>query len=418
MGHAIAVERHVRGRDQGDREPLDRRPVLVDQRLRLGPHLRDESRSGVASIQCHGHFGRQRIEIPRPFGRENASDTERNHSAEPVLVKQVSTLDRLWFAMVTRNRDRSGTDSPIGLVLNVNGVDRLNHLFRVDTLQKDQERGQANLYRLDVSRAGIDEDQLDGSYVRVGVSGADSWQPETICVWGERSVRLSDPEVAPIAFETSIEVRLTNRPNEGFPTEGSINELLGVAEPPPLVVVPSMPVRRAVRGDASTTITQVILIVETIGVRDEGFFGSVTTKDVAEAGTDDALELEIVNADGTVLRQQIPDTPQDDLENGQANIYFLSASIPFNRRSLRSESVTLRILGDDAWFPRRLFLFGLDGDAPPGRPLAIVPLVYLPEWSLGRLSTDSNEGKSEIHLPTLGQRDFDDAPGGGVVADQ
>jgi hypothetical protein len=309
--------------------------------------------------------------------------------------------------MVTRNRDRSGTDSPIGLVLNVNGVDRLNQLFPNRTVQKDQERGQANLLPLDVSAAGIDEDQLDSSYVRVGILRPDAWEPETIFLWGERSVRLSDPEVAPIAFETSIEFRLNSGPRDAFLTPRF-----------PITEGPSMPIRRALRGSANTRITQVILVVETIGVRDEGFFGSVTTKDVAEAGTDDTLELEIVNADGTVLRQQIPATPQADLESGQANIYFLSASIPFSRRSLRTDSITLRTLGDDAWFPRRLFLFGLDGDAPSGRPVAIVPLVYLPDWTLGRLSTDSNEGNDAIRLPTLGQRDFDDAPGGGVVADQ
>jgi len=349
----------------------------------------------------------QETELPGPFDRENASDSEQNQ-AEAVLVNQVSALERVWFATVTRNRARAGTDSPIGLVLNVNGVDRLNQLFPNRTPQKDLERGQANLYPLDVSAVGIDEDQLDSSYVRVGILRPDAWEPELIFVWGERSVRLSDPEVAPIAFDTSIEFRLNSGPRAAFLTPRF-----------PIAEAPSMPIRRAVRGGASTRITQVMLIVETIGARDEGgIFGSVTTKDVAEAGTDDPLELEIVNADGTVLRQQIPDTPQADLENNQANIYFLSASIPFNRRSLGSDSITLRILGDDAWFPRRLFLFGLDGDAPSGGPSAIVPLVYQPDWDLGRLSTDSNEGSSEIQLPTLGQRDFDDGPGGGVVADQ
>lgn len=319
----------------------------------------------------------------------------------------MSALDRLWFAMVTRNRSISGTDSPIGLVLNVNGVDRINHLFGRDTLQKDQERGQANLYPLDVSAAGIDDDELDSSYVRIGTSLPNTWEPETVFVWGERSVRLSDPEIAPIAFETSIEMQLHHMPRDAFRTPHF-----------PLTEAPSMPIRPAVKGDANARITQVILIVETIGVRDEGFFGSVTTKEVAEAGTDDALELEIVNDDGTVLRHQIPETPQDDLENGQANIYFLSGAIPFTRRSLRSDSITLRILGDDAWLPRRLFLFGLDEDASTRGPSAIVPLVHLPDWTLGRLSTDSNEGKNEIHLPTLGQRDFGGAPGGGVVTDQ
>ena len=95
----------------------------------------------------------------------------------------------------------------------------------------------------------------------------------------------------------------------------------------------------------------------------------------------------------------IPDTPQQDQERGQANLYFVPVSSPFTKGSLNRDAISLRIGGDDAWLPVSFFLFGLD-DAT-GRPEALVPLVHIRNWTLGWLSTDAGEGVPSVTLPQV-----------------
>ena len=57
------------------------------------------------------------------------------------------------------------------------------------------------------------------------------------------------------------------------------------------------------------------------------------------------------------------------------------------------------IHGRDAWLPKVLFLYGLDTQT--GRPNEIVHLVSIPEWDLGMLSTDAQEGKPSVPLPVV-----------------
>ena len=74
-----------------------------------------------------------------------------------------------------------------------------------------------------------------------------------------------------------------------------------------------------------------------------------------------------------VLNQVIGDTLQDDRFEKSDNWYTLDVT-PFNKRNVMSNGgITLSIIGEDAWLPRRLFLFGLD--TAEGRPSEIVPLV-------------------------------------------
>jgi hypothetical protein len=49
-------------------------------------------------------------------------------------------------------------------------------------------------------------------------------------------------------------------------------------------------------------------------------------------------------------------------------------------------------LGNDRWVPASLFVFG---DGPQG----IIPLVHIPNWDLGPMSTDPAEGQSALDLP-------------------
>jgi len=49
--------------------------------------------------------------------------------------------------------------------------------------------------------------------------------------------------------------------------------------------------------------------------------------------------------------------------------------------------------------PSVVFLFGLDTTTAQGRPTLAVPLVSVPAWTLGPLSTDVSEGKKSVPLP-------------------
>jgi len=297
----------------------------------------------------------------------------------------MATLNTLWFAMLTRPDDSRdpGTDSPIGLVINENGAERLNHRFDADTPQEDQERGQANLYSLDVRGKNIDRAELDNSSVRVSNLGGDQWEPELLYIWGEAGRFSFDHQIMPIAIETEITTKLSTDSQD-------------------VEAVPSMPVRLLAKGKSNMRINRLMLLVMTAG--------KPPTPPIATAGfpseTDDPIELEIVNDAGIAVKFEIPDTPQQDLERGQANLYFIPVSAPFTKRSLRSNSIILRIKGDDAWRPSRLFLFGLD-DAS-GRPESIVPLVHMPEWNRGDLSTDTSEGREQVTLPLVVEREAPD----------
>jgi hypothetical protein len=74
----------------------------------------------------------------------------------------------------------------------------------------------------------------------------------------------------------------------------------------------------------------------------------------------------------------------------------------FTRAQLLPNSISLAIDGDDQWVPSSLFMFGLDSHSFANRPVSqVVPLVHLPLWNLGELSTDPNEGRSEVVLPLV-----------------
>jgi len=130
----------------------------------------------------------------------------------------------------------------------------------------------------------------------------------------------------------------------------------------------------------------------------------LSTADKDNAGTDDPIRLQIITSDGRLVVDHIfdEDTPQDDLERGQANFYYVPVINSFNRTELNSDSVTLSIIGKDAWIPDRLFLFGLsDDEFVRDKVEFVVPLVHLPEWPLGTLSGDSKEGKKSVPLPLV-----------------
>jgi len=290
-------------------------------------------------------------------------------------------LGRLWVAMLTRDEEDSGTDSQIALTVKEDGADRLYHLFP-DTSQNDQERGQPNLYEVPeelVLSAKISPENF--VVAGVDIRGDDAWQPEVFFVWGER---LGDGAIIPLALNLKRDFTPENQPVtlSTNPDEG----LTGI------------PLQRVTLGTAEQTGIESVLLV-------------INTSSEEDSGTDDPLELRVRPTNLGLRTNHVPnpyDTPQEDLETGLPNLYEairrtgIPLPAPFSRAHLLPNSISLVIEGDDAWLPSSLFIFGLDRHSFADRPVSqVVPLVHLPVWNLGPLSTDPNEGRSEVVLPLV-----------------
>jgi hypothetical protein len=267
-------------------------------------------------------------------------------------------MSRLWVGMLTRDLEHAGTDDSITLTVNVAGVERLNYTFP-DTSQADQQRGQANLYEVNVEGRNIVHEELSDSSIRVGIRGKDAWRPEHFMVWGNRVSMIGlAADIIPLAIETDITVQLSTEANEG---------------------PASFPLRLVGRGNRNTQINRLFMLMTTAG-----------------SGTDSPLEIQIVSDGQLVVLSDITDTSQDDLKAGGANFYSAPVIAPFFKRNLDDHSITLRIKGRDDWEPSSFFLFGLD-DAT-GRPEFLVPLVHLPLWPYGVMKADPTTGVASVTL--------------------
>jgi hypothetical protein len=146
-----------------------------------------------------------------------------------------------------------------------------------------------------------------------------------------------------------------------------------------------MPLRLVGLGSADMPIQRLLLLVSTA---DEG-----------DAGTEDLVQLEIRGPNGPLFFSKvITDTPQKDLDRGLANWYEFTVSPPFTMHdfNVAQGAITLTMLGEDAWLPSSLFLFGLD--TATGRPTKLVPMAAHPVWDKGWLSSDEGEGKPQVRL--------------------
>lgn len=277
---------------------------------------------------------------------------------------------RLWVAMRTWNTKNSGTDSPIVLIIHEEPPsdsprDSIHHTFS-DTAQKDQEKGQANLYDFEPDPSPLPDYHLADSSIRIGIRGRDKWRPEHIAVWGVGPKRWLDRDAGdiavPLGIETDIKTVLSTDNGEGNL---------------------SIPIRRAYVGYGDMMIQRLLMVMR--------------TADYKYSGTDSPIQLrvEVPGANATVY--DIPDTPQKEQERGQANLYFVPVANPFTWNDLNSGgSVTLRIGGSDAWRPDSFFLFGLDEASD--KPRDMVPLVSEPAWSYGWTSQDPAEDSKEGHV--------------------
>ena len=198
------------------------------------------------------------------------------------------------------------------------------------------------------------------------------WRPKSVFIWGEQK----DGLIIPLALDTELQgevgiagqlvnVRLSTNPGKGK-----------------LSFAPT----RVQSGAANTVIRRLLVVM--------------TTADKEDAGTDDKIQLRIVNSDGLLAVNHIfPDTSQSDQERAQANLYYVPVNIPFSKTELSRDSIRLSILGRDAWLPDRFFLFGLSEEEGGQPPEFVVPIVHLPTWPLSTLSMQPGEGQEEVILP-------------------
>jgi hypothetical protein len=272
----------------------------------------------------------------------------------------MSIFDNLHLAVRTRNVNDGGTSSGFNLTVNVDATDILDQNFSVDL-----DQGEAALLGGPFPET-LDSNLLTNTSARLGIRGDDAWAPQDVLLFG---LAFERNELAALAMETDLSDAglLSTDDREGKLT---------------------MPIRLVSRGSSSTLIRRVLLLVDTIW------------QSWTDTGTDSPIELEISAGGNLVLLQEIIDTPQPDLEAGKSNWYPMDAAVPFTRADvLANGEITLRIKGDDAWKPMRLFIFGLD--TATGRPNEVVSLVSIPVWPHGWMSTDTKEGKPSVKLDVV-----------------
>lgn len=86
-----------------------------------------------------------------------------------------------------------------------------------------------------------------------------------------------------------------------------------------------------------------------------------------------------------------------DCRRGTSNWYVTDSLVSFTRGEVQAGGrIVLSILGDDAWKPQMLFVFGLD--TASGRPNQVVSLASRPVWGPRGMSTDTGEGDPLVAL--------------------
>ena len=268
-------------------------------------------------------------------------------------------FNSLFLAVLTKNEDDAGTSSTLNLTVNVAGEDILDRDF-----DRNMGDGEGTFMPSGPLPAPFDSSGLTNASIRLGIRDDEAWGPQEILLFGRAEPDFQPGRIVALAMESDVEHWLSTDSSEGNLT---------------------MPLRLVSPGSSTTVIRRVLLLVHTIWLH----FGGTET--------DSPIELEIRAGGNIVLKQEIHDTPQPDLEDATTNWYPLDAAVPFTRADvLANGGITLRILGSDAWRPGFLFLFGLDTAAE--RPNEVVNLVSIPFWDHGWMSTDTTEGAPSVEL--------------------
>jgi len=275
----------------------------------------------------------------------------------------VAILDDLWLAALTKNEDDAGTPERLNLTINIDGSDVFDRDFSLGPIssqgyQQDLDDGEAGLRRGWPVPAPFESAGLTNSSIRLGLRGDNAWGPRHVVVIARTQPSFTPGPIVTLAMETDIADWLSTDTSEG-----------------PL----TMPLRLVGPGDGSTVIRRVLLLIYTGGEND--------------ADTDNTVQLQIATAAGIVLQHRIT----SDFRRYHTQWQLVDAAVPFTRAEVAAGSVRLSIIGTDAWLPKMVFVLGLDTDA--GRPSQVVTLAAVPDWNLGWLSTDSQEGVPSIDLP-------------------
>jgi hypothetical protein len=263
----------------------------------------------------------------------------------------------LTLAALTRDVDDAGSPDQLNVTININGID-----VTVAEFVAEHPKTQGYLQHAE-RNAHFDRELFTNSSVRIGNRGDNAWAPQHILLFGLSELWT----VVPIAMETDLTRWLSSDANEGALT---------------------LPLRLIGPGDSGTLIHRLLVLVR--------------TADEDDAGTDSPVRLQVKDSTGQLRMSELitdtqADTPQDDLEPGVANWYYLPVQTPFTKRDIEGiGGLELEILGRDAWLPDMLFVFGLD--TPTGRPTNLVPLAFNPIWQHGTLSQDETEGKPKVFL--------------------
>lgn len=261
-------------------------------------------------------------------------------------------LPFLTLAALTRDLNDAGSPDRLNVTINVDGIDVV-----VADFVADHPDAQGYLRRAEAV-VSFDSDTLTNSSVRIGNRGDDAWAPQHILLFGHTTRE----SVVPIAMETDLTEWLSSDASEGALT---------------------VPLRLVGHGGSDTLIHRLLLLVR--------------TADKDDAETDSLVQLQVTINGQLHVSEVITDTPQDDMERGVSNWYYLPVQTPFTRGDLDQHGqMELEILGDDAWLPDSLYVFGLD--TPAGRPTKLVPLAAKRVWGGLVLSRDETEGSKKVGL--------------------
>jgi hypothetical protein len=255
----------------------------------------------------------------------------------------------LRLAALTRDVEDAGSPDQLNLTINIDGID-----VAVAEFIADRPAAQGYLRRAEAV-VSFNSEALTNSSVRLGMRGDDAWAPRHVLLFGQTS----RDSVVPLAMETDLSGWLSADASEGALT---------------------IPLRLVALGGSDMLIQRLLLLVNTADKRD--------------AGTDSLVQLQLKADANLLFSEVITDTAQDDMERALSNWYEFGVSSPFTRAGI--DGITLTMLGDDAWLPASLFLFGLN--TASGRPTHLVPLASVPVWNKGWLSSDESEGTKVVRL--------------------
>jgi hypothetical protein len=276
-------------------------------------------------------------------------------------------VDDLILVAKTRDEDNAGTDNRHNLTINIDGVDVFNLDFPFG-LGEGIGRGETGYQENDflgsigpipwLVATPFDSNDLTDSSIRVGIRGDDAWAPQHVLLIGRVPPEWSPGRSIPLAIETDLTNWLSADRDEGHLT---------------------MRLRLVGIGNGAMLIRRVLLVIYT------------SRHDNADTESD--VQIQIAAGGTIVLTHKIT----HGFDRQKAYWHFLDVDTPFTRDAVGPNDIDLSILGEDAWLPGAVFLFGLDTETD--RPTQMVTLVAIRGWDLGWLSTAPNEGKSSVPLP-------------------